>query len=98
VWEKVREEMGELQAEVEAGSDRVADEFGDVFFALINYARFLEVNPDEALERTNRRFKSRFEEMERRIGEDGLDLGDMPLQEMDQYWDAAKRALGQSEG
>ena len=98
VWEKVQEEMAELKAEVEADTDRVADEFGDVFFALINYARFLDVNPDEALERTNRRFKARFEEMERCIAEDGLDLGDMPLEEMDRYWDSAKKALGQSHG
>ncbi len=97
VWEKVQEELGELQAEIEAKSDRVADEFGDVLFSLINYARFLDVNPDEALERTNRRFKARFQEMERRIDAAGLDLGDMPLKEMDVHWDAAKAALGQSE-
>lgn len=97
VWEKVQEELSELQVEVARKSDRVADEFGDVFFALINYARFLEVNPDEALERTNRRFKARFQEMERRIAESGGDLGEMPLAEMDRYWDAAKVALGQSD-
>ena len=73
----------------------MADEFGDVLFALINYARFVDVNPDEALERTNRRFKARFEEMEARIEEEGLDLANMPLEEMDRYWDAAKLALGQ---
>lgn len=95
VWDKVQEELGELKAEVEAGSDRVADEFGDVLFALINYARFVDVNPDEALERTNRRFKARFEEMEARIEAEGLDLANMPLEEMDRYWDAAKLALGQ---
>lgn len=98
VWEKVQEELGELKEEVEKNSDRMADEFGDVFFALINYARFLDVNPDEALERTNRRFKDRFEEMERRIDAAGEDLGEMPLEEMDRYWDEAKRALGQAEG
>lgn len=94
VWEKVQEELGELREEVEKDSDRIADEFGDVFFALINYARFLDVNPDEALERTNRRFKARFEEMERRIDEAGEDLGEMPLVQMDRYWDEAKKALG----
>jgi len=98
VWDKVQEELGELQEEVGRQSDRVADEFGDVLFALINYARFVGVNPDEALERTNRRFKARFEEMERRISAAGGDLADMPLEEMDRYWDAAKVALGQSEG
>ena len=95
VWDKVHEELEELQVEVSAGSDRVADEFGDVLFALINYARFLDVNPDEALERTNRRFKARFEEMEARIEAAGLDLSDMPLEEMDRHWEAAKLALGQ---
>ena len=95
VWDKVQEELGELQEEVDRKSDRIADEFGDVLFALINYARFLEVNPDEALERTNRRFKARFEAMERRIADAGLDLGDMPLEEMDRHWDAAKLELGQ---
>ena len=73
----------------------MADEFGDVLFALINYARFLDVNPDEALERTNRRFKARFEAMERSIEQAGLDLGEMPLKEMDRHWEAAKAALGQ---
>ena len=95
VWEKVQEELGELQEEVEAKSDRMADEFGDVMFALINYARFLNVNPDEALERTNRRFKARFEEMERSIAASGGDLAEMPLTEMDEHWKAAKKALGQ---
>lgn len=95
VWDKVQEELGELQDEVERKSDRIADEFGDVLFALINYARFLDVNPDEALERTNRRFKARFEAMERRIEEAGLDLAEMPLEEMDRHWDAAKAELGQ---
>ena len=95
VWDKVQEELGELQDEVDRKSDRVADEFGDVLFALINYARFLDVNPDEALERTNRRFKARFEAMERSIEQAGLDLGEMPLKEMDRHWEAAKAALGQ---
>ena len=95
VWDKVQEELGELQDEIDRKSDRVADEFGDVLFALINYARFLDVNPDEALERTNRRFKARFEAMERSIEQAGLDLGEMPLKEMDRHWEAAKAALGQ---
>ena len=95
VWDKVQEELGELRVEVDRQSDRISDEFGDVLFALINYARFLDVNPDEALERTNRRFKARFEAMERRIADAGLDLGAMPLEEMDRHWDAAKHELGQ---
>ncbi|MDA8901366.1 nucleoside triphosphate pyrophosphohydrolase [bacterium] len=95
VWDKVQEELSELQHEVDQGSDRMADEFGDVMFSLINYARFLNVNPDEALERTNRRFKARFEEMERGIAAAGLDLGDLPLEDMDKHWEAAKEKLGQ---
>ena len=97
VWEKVQEELGELQDEVMApkvNSDRVADEFGDVMFAMINYARFLDVNPDEALERTTRRFIARFQHLEQAVAQDGKDLADMDLGEMDAYWDRAKTALG----
>ena len=97
VWEKVQEELGELQDEVTAPKvnlDRVADEFGDVMFAMINYARFLDVNPDEALERTTRRFIARFKHLEQAVARDGKDLADMDLAEMDAYWDRAKSALG----
>ena len=97
VWEKVQEELGELQDEVTApkvNPDRVADEFGDVMFAMINYARFLDVNPDEALERTTRRFIARFQHLEQAVAQDGKDLADMDLGEMDAYWDRAKNALG----
>ena len=97
VWEKVQEELGELQDEVKAPKvnlDRVADEFGDVMFAMINYARFLDVNPDEALERTTRRFIARFQHLERAVSKDGKDLTEMDLAEMDVYWDRAKSALG----
>ena len=97
VWEKVQEELGELQDEVTApkvNPDRVADEFGDVIFAMINYARFLDVNPDEALERTTRRFIARFQHLEQAVAQDGKDLADMDLGEMDAYWDRAKSALG----
>lgn len=97
VWEKVQEELGELQDEVTApkvNPDRVADEFGDVMFAMINYARFLDVNPDEALERTTRRFIARFQHLEQAVAQDGKDLADMDLGEMDAYWARAKSALG----
>ena len=77
VWDKVQRSWGNCGRG--GPESRIADEFGDVLFALINYARFLDVNPDELLERTNRRFKARFEAMERRIAEAGLDLGEMPL-------------------
>lgn len=93
VLEKVNEELEELDAEVKAGSDRIADEFGDVMFALINYSRFLDVNPDEALERTNRRFIERFKHLEKSIEEDGKDLSSMSLPEMEEYWQRAKEVL-----
>lgn len=97
VWDKVEEELGEFRAEVEAGSDRAKDEFGDVLFALINYARFKGINPDEALERTNRRFQARFMHMEQAIqadvAEGGKAMAEMSLPEMDAYWNRAKQAL-----
>ena len=97
VWEKVQEELNELQDELNApqvNPDRVADEFGDVMFAMINYARFLDVNPDEALERTTRRFIARFQHLEQAVSKDGKDLADMDLGEMDAYWARAESALG----
>lgn len=101
VWDKVQEELGEFQAEVEAGSDRATDEFGDVLFALINYARFKDINPDEALERTNRRFQARFMHMEEAIQADaatgGKTMADMSLSELDAYWNRAKRALSKTQ-
>lgn len=96
VWDKVQEELGELRTELDApvrDVERVTDEFGDVMFALINYARFVDVNPDEALERTTRRFMARFQHLENAVREEGKDLSDMTLAEMDVYWDRAKQAL-----
>ena len=91
VWDKVLEEIGELKVEVEKGdTDRIEAEFGDVLFALTNYARFVDVNPEDALERTNKRFIKRFQIMEKEIKEKGLDLADMTLTEMDVYWEKAK--------
>jgi XTP/dITP diphosphohydrolase len=74
--------------------ERATDEFGDVLFALINYARFVGINPDEALERTNRRFRGRFMHMEEAVAADGKALKDMTLEEMDAYWDRAKSQHG----
>ncbi|MFN3875777.1 MAG: nucleoside triphosphate pyrophosphohydrolase [Flavobacteriales bacterium] len=90
VWQKLHEELGELQREVEAGSDKQADEVGDVPFSVVNYARFLGIDPDEALERTNRKFIRRFQFMERASRIDGKKLGEMTLAEMDAYWEKAK--------
>jgi MazG family protein len=89
VWEKVQEEIGELQYELENGGspEKIADEFGDVLFSLINYARFIGVDPETALERTNRKFKSRFEYIEAQAPRP---LKDMTLEEMDLLWNQAK--------
>lgn len=97
VWEKVQEELGELQAEVASASsatdkvEKIENEFGDVFFALINYARFLKVNPEDALEKTNKKFISRFNYMEQKILAQGKALADCSLEEMDRYWNEAKK-------
>ena len=92
VWDKVHEELGELKREVEAASERQAEEVGDVLFSMVNYARFLGVDPDEALERTNRKFIQRFQFLEREVRKDGKQLGSMSLAEMDVYWERAKSA------
>lgn len=93
VWEKVEEEMRELRHEVEQGSDKIADEFGDLLFSMINYARFLDINPDDALESTNRKFIKRFQFLESESAKDGKVLGEMTLSEMDVYWNAAKKLV-----
>ncbi len=90
VWEKVHEELGELEREVDAGTDKQADELGDVLFSMVNYARFLGIDPDEALERTNRKFIRRFQYLEQESRKDGRKLGEMTLAEMDAYWERAK--------
>jgi XTP/dITP diphosphohydrolase len=90
VWEKVHEELRELKHEVDRGSERQAEELGDVLFSVVNYARFLGVDPDEALERTNRKFIERFQYLERESSKDGKVMGEMTLAEMDAYWERAK--------
>jgi len=90
VWAKVHEELDELKREVDAGSDKQAGEIGDVLFSIVNYARFLGIDPDEALERTNRKFIERFQFLEREASKDGRSLGEMTLAEMDTYWERAK--------
>ena len=92
VWEKVNEELGELKCEVDKGSDKQAEELGDVIFSLVNYARFLGIDPDEALERTNRKFISRFNYLETKSKDEGKKFGEMSLQEMEVYWQQAKQA------
>ncbi|MCK9450574.1 MAG: nucleoside triphosphate pyrophosphohydrolase [Bacteroidales bacterium] len=93
VWDKVEEELRELQEEVSqnAAIERVEDEFGDLMFALVNYARYIGVNPEDALERTNKKFKRRFEHIEQRADTQHKKLHDMNLEEMDALWNEAKK-------
>lgn len=88
VWEKVEEEMEEFQEETD--KEKQAGEFGDLLFSLINYARFVDINPEEALERTNKKFIKRFQYLETESKKDGKNMGEMTLQEMDKYWEKAK--------
>ncbi len=91
VFEKVQEELAELKEEIIMGdADKVESEFGDVLFSMINYARFLNVNPENALERTNKKFINRFQYLESKAKETGKTLKDMTLGEMDVYWEEAK--------
>ncbi|AVM50314.1 nucleoside triphosphate pyrophosphohydrolase [Capnocytophaga sp. oral taxon 878] len=91
VFAKIKEEIDELHAEVKAQKQAdIEGEFGDVLFSLINYARFLKVNPEDALERTNRKFINRFQYLERQATAQGKSLKDMSLQEMESYWQEAK--------
>ena len=91
VFEKIKEEIDELHAEVKAQQQsNIESEFGDVLFSLINYARFLKVNPEDALERTNRKFIARFQYLEEKATAQGKSLKDMTLQEMETYWQEAK--------
>ncbi|PHR44336.1 MAG: nucleoside triphosphate pyrophosphohydrolase [Fluviicola sp.] len=94
VWEKVHEELGELKFEVEQNSDKVEGEFGDVLFSMINYARFVGVDPEMALERTNKKFIKRFQSMEMELKKENKSFSDMKLDEMDVYWEKAKQQVG----
>jgi XTP/dITP diphosphohydrolase len=91
VWEKVQEELNEFKVEADTNSDKMEDEFGDLLFSLINYARFKGINPEDALEKTNRKFIYRFQYMETESAKDGKVLGEMTLEEMDKYWNEAKK-------
>ena len=95
VWEKVQEEMAELREETENTNpepEKIEAEFGDLLFSLINYARFIGVNPDNALERTNRKFIHRFNYLESEVNASGKKLQDLTLAEMDVYWNKAKES------
>ena len=93
VWNKVMEEQNELLSEIKSGMDqeKVEQEFGDLLFALINYSRFIGVNPEDALEKTNKKFIKRFNYIEEKVKQEGKSLHDMTLAEMDVYWNEAKK-------
>ncbi|MEO9871464.1 nucleoside triphosphate pyrophosphohydrolase [Ekhidna sp.] len=88
VWEKVQEEIEEFKEETE--KEKQAEEFGDLLFSLINYARFVDINPEDALERTNKKFIKRFQYLESESKKEGKTIGEMTLEEMDAYWEKAK--------
>ncbi len=93
VWDKVNEELAEFKNEISSGNNhkKIEAEFGDLLFSLINYARFIDVNPENALERTNKKFIQRFQYLETEAAKDGKELGSMTLEEMDKYWNEAKK-------
>ncbi len=94
VWKKVVEEIEEMHvSEKEETAEELENEIGDVFFALVNYARFLGVNPDNALRKTNTKFINRFNYVEKKISESGRKINESNLQEMDKYWEESKSVL-----
>lgn len=92
VWDKVMEEKDELIYEIQnnGSNEKIEGEFGDLLFALVNYARFIDINPEDALEKTNRKFLKRFTYLEENVAKDGKVLYEMSLDEMDVYWEKAK--------
>lgn len=97
VWQKVEEEMNEFKREFNVESnesinkEKAMAEFGDLLFSLVNYARFIDIDPEEALERTNKKFIKRFQYLETESAKDGKQMGEMTLAEMDEYWERAKK-------
>lgn len=93
VWDKFQEEIEEFQREEKNNdSEKMEEEFGDVLFSLVNYSRFVNINPEDALEKTNKKFIRRFQFMEQKIKEDGLDLSKLSFEQMNTFWDMAKVA------
>jgi XTP/dITP diphosphohydrolase len=92
VYEKVKEELDEFEVEIKNKNQQAAEkEFGDVLFSLINYGRFLNINPEDALEQTNKKFIKRFGYMEAKVKEQGKQIADCKLEELDKYWNEAKK-------
>lgn len=99
VWDKVMEELNELKVEVDHNETcKAEEEFGDLLFALVNYSRFIGVNPEDALEKANLKFKRRFQYLEQHANDDGKALYDMNLEEMDVYWEEAKKLENRKPG
>ena len=93
VWAKVKEELNEFEVEVEkSNTSEMEAEFGDLLFSLVNYSRHLNINPEDALERTNKKFRARFQEMEKYLKSDKKNLSEMSLAEMDLYWEKVKKS------
>ena len=93
VWDKVQEEIKEFQNEEKRNNaEKMEEEFGDVLFSLVNYSRFVNINPEDALEKTNKKFIRRFIYMEQKIKEEGLDLSKLSFEQMNNFWDMAKVA------
>ncbi|WP_109832913.1 nucleoside triphosphate pyrophosphohydrolase [Reichenbachiella versicolor] len=91
VWDKVQEELSEFREEINQNEkEKAMSEFGDILFSLVNYARFVDIDPEEALERTNKKFIKRFQYLETESKKDGKSFDDMTLDEMDIYWEQAK--------
>jgi XTP/dITP diphosphohydrolase len=93
VWKKVEEELAEFKEEVNNKSEHIEEEFGDLLFSLVNYARFIDISPESALAFTNQKFIKRFQLMEEMITSDSKDIKELNLEEMDIYWDKAKLIL-----
>ncbi len=92
VWDKVQEEIAEFQHEEKQGDlQKMEDEFGDVLFSMVNYARFVGINPEDALERTNKKFIQRFTFLEEEVNKQGKNMKDMSLSEMEEIWQKAKK-------
>lgn len=90
VWDKVEEELAEFKSEVDKKSPQMEDEFGDILFTLINYARFININPENALDKTNRKFITRFTFIEEEARKQGKSVADLSIEEMEEYWQKAK--------
>ena len=91
VWKKVEEEVGELRDAIgNQTKDEIEEEFGDLLFSLVNYARFVDVNPEDALRKTIQKFSRRFRHIEKRLKDAGKDIHSSSLEEMDRYWEEAK--------